>query len=121
MVYLLALIIASCLVAGQALWASTVKNITAGQSTINAIILIQKMLMQPFFWFGVLAYLLGTGCYFLLLSKVKFFSVQVTMTGLAITLSLLVSHFLFKEQLSFINLCGIACILLGIFLVFNRW
>ncbi|MCA9343217.1 EamA family transporter [Candidatus Saccharibacteria bacterium] len=120
MTYLLAFIIASCLVAGQSLWASTVKYLTSSNADISGISLIQKMILQPRFWLGVMAYLIGTACYFLLLSKVKFYSVQLTMTGLAIILSVLVAHFLFKESISWQNLVGIALILSGILLVFNR-
>lgn len=120
MVYLLALIIASCLVTGQLLWAGTVKGITGDQGSVAALTLIQKMLFQPRFWLGVLAYLIGTGCYFLLLSKAKFFSVQVTMTGLGIILSVLASHFIFKEHLNAGNVLGMVLVLTGIALVFNR-
>ncbi|MCX6729311.1 MAG: hypothetical protein NTV95_01515 [Candidatus Saccharibacteria bacterium] len=120
MVYFLAFIIASCLVGGQSLWASTVKKLTSQGLGTNGIILIKNMLFQPKFWLGVTCYLIGTGCYFLLLSRAKFFSVQITMTGLAIVLSVLVAKFLFHEQVSLLNLVGVFLVLSGTVLIFNK-
>lgn len=120
MVYILALSISLCLIAGQTLWASAVKlqtNSSVNQSNIE---LLTGLLVNSRFWIGALFYVIGTVCYFLLLSKVKFFSVQITMTGLAIILSVAVSHFILKESVSAMNAVGILLIILGIALVFNR-
>lgn len=102
------------------MWASAVKSVApiGKNPPINE--LLVKMMLHPRFWVGVLFYLLGTAVYFLLLSKVKFFSVQITMTGLAIVLSVVISHVFFKESISLINLFGVALVLLGTFFVMHH-
>lgn len=120
MAYILAFTISLCLIIGQSLWASTVKTLTTNDPNLAGITLLQKLVISPRVWLGALAYLIGTACYFLLLSKVKFFSIQLTMTGLAIIFSVLVAYFLFKEEITVSNLIGIILIISGIFLVFNR-
>lgn len=119
MVYILALLISTCLILGQTSWGSAVKNIAPIGSSIGTFDLLTKMALSPKFWLGVTFYLAGTAIYFLLLSKVRFFSVQITMTGLAIVFSVLIAHFFFKEPVSLINLAGVAMVLSGIMLVFR--
>ena len=119
MVYILALLISACLISGQASWGSAVKQIAPLGSNVGAVDLLTKMILSPRFWLGVCFYLVGTGLYFLLLSKVRFFSVQITMTGLAVVLSVLIAHFFFKESISPLNLVGVSLVVSGIFLVFK--
>ncbi|MCA9301633.1 hypothetical protein KC974_03720 [Candidatus Saccharibacteria bacterium] len=119
MVYILALLISTCLILGQASWGGAVKQIAPIGTQISTMTLILKLAQSPKFWLGAIFYALGTLCYFLILSKAKFFSVQMTMTGLAIIFSTAVSYFYFKESISVFNFAGIVLILLGIFLVFK--
>lgn len=116
MVYILALTISLCLISGQALWGSTIKSLSGGGEHLAGMDLLLKLPTTPRFWLGVLCYGIGTLAYFLLLSKIKFFSVQITMTGLAIIFSTLLSYFAFKESLSTANIVGMLTVLLGIFL-----
>lgn len=106
-----------CLIAGQSLWGSAVKQIAPLGSNIGTIELLSKLAQSSHLWLGGMFYVVGTFLYFLLLSKAKFFSVQITMTGLAIIFSVVISHFIFHEAVSAANMAGIAFVLVGIFLV----
>ena len=117
MIYILALLISTCLIAGQSLWGSAVKQIAPLGSNVGTVDLISKLIQSPKLWLGALFYIVGTFFYFLLLSKAKFFSIQITMTGLAIIFSVLISYFFFKEAVTLPNLVGIILVLIGIFLV----
>ena len=117
MVYILALLISLCLISGQALWGSAVKKISPVGSHVTTQHLITGLMHSPRLWLGGLFYAFGTLFYFLLLSKVKFFSVQITMTVLAIVFSTILSAVLFHEKISFMNIIGLALIILGLFFV----
>lgn len=116
MIYILALLITLCLSTAQALWASTVKSITSA-NRVEIPELIISVIKFPRFWIGALLYVLSIGIYFILLSKAKFFSVQITMTAVAIIMSVLISHFFFKEYISGTNIAGIILVMAGIVLV----
>ena len=116
MVYILAIFIALCLAGGQALWGLSVKSVD--DSTTHSVYeLLLKVIASPKFWFGVVLYVIGTGLYLILLSKAKFFSIQFGMTAVVLTFSLFVSYFIFKEQVSVLNMVGVVLILAGIFFI----
>lgn len=120
MIYILAFLISTCLICGQSLWGGAVKHIAPLGSNIPAGELLSKLIISQRFWFGAFFYAMGTILYFLLLSKVKFFSVQITMTGLAIIFSVAISYFFFKEQVSIYNGIGVVLVLSGIILVMHK-
>lgn len=117
MVYILAFLISTCLILGQSFWGSAIKQIAPIGTSVPLLTMVTKLVQSPKLWIGGLFYVLGTLIYFLLLSKAKFFSVQIGMTGLAIVFSTLIAHFLFKETVSTYNAVGIVFVLCGVFLV----
>lgn len=117
MVYIFAILIATCLVIGQSSWGGAVKTIAPVGSDITSVQLLLRMIMSYRFWIGASFYALGTVLYLLLLSKARFFSVQITMTGVALILSTGVSYFVFHETIHLYNLVGLALVLAGITLV----
>ena len=117
MIYVLALIISGCLASAQALWGSAVKAIAAHHSHIGGIQLLLKMLATSKFWIGACLYGISTVVYFVLLSKARFFSVQLTMTGVAVIMSILIAHFFFHEQITSLNIVGVFFVLIGIIFV----
>lgn len=119
MSYILALIISVCLISGQALWGTVIKAITKATPGITGVQLLLQVIQQPKFWLGAACYGIGTIVYFLLLSKIKFFSVQLTMTCLAVVLSTLLSHFVFGEHLSVFNIVGVFVVITGLILIMN--
>lgn len=120
MIYILALLISICLILGQSLWGSAVKKISPVGRNVPFIEVLSGVLASPKFWLGAFFYGTGTLIYLLLLSKVKFFSVQISMTGLAIIFSVLISHFIFKESITVVNFIGIVLVLSGILLVMRH-
>ena len=117
MIYVLAIIISACLASGQALWGTAVKHITKTDPSVGSFQLIAQVLSSPKFWAGATLYVISTVLYFLLLSKAKFFMVQITMTGVAILMAVLISYFLFHESMSLANFAGILFVIVGIILV----
>lgn len=117
MIYVLALIISVCLASAQGLWGSVVKKIVHDNPQVGNVSLIIGVFSSSKFWIGTVLYGVSTVLYFLLLSRAKFFGVQMTMTGVAIVSAILISHFFFKESISVINATGIVCIIIGIILV----
>lgn len=105
---------------GQVMWGSVVRSIAPIGVNISYRDLLHNVVLAPRFWLGCVFYVLGTVCYFILLSKVKFFSIQITITALAIVFSLLVSHFVFKEDITLANIIGICIIIFGAFFVLQR-
>lgn len=117
--YLTMPIMAFILVAAQALWGTAIKgrdNVLKGSLTEITINLLTNWRM----WAGALLYIMATLLYFYMLSKLKFFSVQVAMTGLSIIFSVGLSIILFHEKPGLVNIIGILLVLLGVALVLQK-
>lgn len=115
---LLVPLMAFLLVTAQATWGTAIKQHhvlegPAGQIFTNLITSVR-------IWIGILIYIAATAVYFLLLSKVKFFSVQVTMTALSIIFSTALAVLLFHEKISPVNILGAAIVLFGLVFVLAR-
>jgi uncharacterized membrane protein len=104
--------------AGQALWGKAVKhdNIMSGSVTH----ILQNLLANPKVWLGGLLYILATLLYFLILSKNKFFAVQITMTALSIVLSTLIAIVFFHERPNPVNIIGISFVAIGLVCVLQK-
>lgn len=114
----LASVIALLLVSAQATWGSAIKN----QKLLEGAPLrvVQNLITSPKIWLGAAIYVLATAVYFVLLSKNKFFFVQITMTAVAIILSTILSAVLFHEKLRAVNVAGMGTVLLGLIMVIAR-
>lgn len=113
--YLLMPVMACLLVIAQALWASVIKTGGALQGPLPTIAM--NLLSNWKMWLGALVYIIATLVYFYMLSKLKFFSVQIAMTALSIIFSTALSYVIFHEAPSLINVAGIFIVLIGIALV----
>lgn len=71
-------------------------------------------------WAGAVIYIVATLIYFFMLSKLKFFSVQIAMTALSIIFSVALSIMVFGEKPTAINLIGAIIVLIGITLVLHK-
>lgn len=116
--YLLIPLMALLLVTAQAIWGTAIKKQNLLQGSAQTV--FTNLLTSPRIWMGILLYACATGVYFLLLSKVRFFAVQVSMTAIAILLSTLLAAILFKEHLSPLNIAGMLLVLIGLPLVLAR-
>jgi hypothetical protein len=111
-------VMATLLVTAQAIWTTGVRRYSLLQGSPRQIAM--NLLTSPHMWIGGLIYVVATVVYLMLLSKLRFFSVQISMTAIGIVLSTLLSVVLFKEQLSYLNLLGAALVLLGVPFVLTR-
>lgn len=117
--YLSMPIMAMLLVLAQSLWATAIKgkdSVLTGSVGEIAIHLISNWKM----WAGAFIYIIATLLYFYMLSKLKFFSVQIAMTGLSIVFSVGLSSVLFHERIAIINIIGILLVLVGVVCVLQK-
>jgi drug/metabolite transporter (DMT)-like permease len=116
--YLMMPVMASMLVIAQALWGTVIKHGNALQGTISN--MAMNLITNYRMWLGAFIYIAATFVYFYMLSKLKFFSVQIGMTALTIVFSTVLSIILFNEQPNIINIIGATIILLGVGLVLYK-
>lgn len=110
-------VMAGLLVTAQALWGSVIKAGALNGSLLTIFINLAtnwKMIL------GAVIYIVATLIYFYMLSKLKFFSVQITMTALSIIFSVALSIIIFSEKPTPINFLGIATVFIGILLVLQK-
>ena len=118
LIYLILPVAAVTLISAQALWRTAVVEDKILEGTMGTIIL--QSIANPKVWIGILLYASTTILYLFVLSKFKFFAVQLTITGLALVFSTALSYFVFHEKITVVNLIGLSVILLGIYLVFQK-
>ena len=116
--YIMMPVMALLLVSAQSLWASVIKNSNALEGSISTIAI--NLLSNWKMWLGALIYIVATLVYFYMLSKLKFFSVQIAMTAISIIFSVVLSIFVFGEKPNMVNLLGIAVVLVGIIMVLKK-
>jgi drug/metabolite transporter (DMT)-like permease len=106
------------LVSAQAFWNSAIKGQKLLSGSFSQI--ASNLISNPRIWAGIILYIATTAVYFILLSKIKFFTVQVTMTALSIVFSTLLAALFFHERISAINIAGMFVVLLGLPMVLTR-
>jgi drug/metabolite transporter (DMT)-like permease len=116
--YLLVPIMSILLVSAQSLWGSAIKNDKPFDHPLKGIIL--AFIQNPKIWGGIFLYALATLVYFLLLSRHKFFAVQLGLAALAILFSTALSAFLFHEKLTPLNLIGMVTVIGGLGMVLSK-
>lgn len=114
-IYLLIPVLAILLVSAQAVWVSAIRNqhLIEGSARQIAINIISSSMI----WMGALIYIFATLIYFVLLSRVKFFSVQISMMSISIIFSTFLAYFLLHEKISVINVLGMVIVLIGLYFV----
>lgn len=116
--YLLVPVSAIILISAQALWRTAVVNDKVLEGSISTIII--QSVSNPKIWLGIILYIFTTALYLFVLNKLKFFTVQLTITGLALIFSTFLSYFVFHEKITILNLLGLGIILIGIFFVIQK-
>ena len=111
-------VVALSLVTAQSLWRSVVVNDKIFSGSLSAAII--SAATNPKMWLGALLYMATTILYLFLFSKLKFFVVQISVTALALIIATAVSHFIFHEEITIINLTGILLVMLGLGLVVQK-
>lgn len=116
--YLLVPVMAMLLASAQAMWNSAIKNQHLLQAKASSA--FTNVLSSPRMWLGAFLYIVATVVYFILLSKNKFFSVQVSMTAVAIIFSTVLAAVVFNEKISLVNAVGMLVVLTGLTLVLAK-
>jgi hypothetical protein len=116
--FLLFPLMAFLLVSGQAFWNSAIKNENLLKG--SPLQIAGNLLSSSKIWAGAIIYIAATVVYFILLSRNKFFVVQITMTALAIIFSTFLAALLFNEKIGLINIFGAALVLVGLSFVLIR-
>lgn len=111
-------VVALLLVSAQAIWGTAIKSHRVLEGSVGNIVV--NLFTSPHIWVGILLYIAATGAYFALLSKARFFSVQISVTATAVILSTLLAALLFHEKISALNICGMALVLTGLAFVLAR-
>ena len=119
LIYLLVPLMAILLVSAQAIWGTAIKNqkVLEGDGFIN---IATNLITSPRIWIGGFIYIAATIVYFIMLSRIKFFSVQISMTAASILFSTALAVLLFNEKLSLLNIMGMVLVLVALPLVLAK-
>jgi len=116
--YILMFVTAGLLATAQSLWAHAVKVGKILEGSLPTILINAATNWRILL--GIFLYILATAAYFYMVSKLKFFSVQIAMTAISIIFSVALSILLFQEKPSIINVVGILLVFIGITLVLHK-
>ena len=116
--YLLLPVLAGCLAVAQAMWGTAIKQHHVLQGSIGKI--IGNVITSPRMWAGVIIYIIATMIYFYMLSRLRFFSVQISMTALAIVFSTVLAIIVFHERPDTINIIGGVLVIIGAAMVLYK-
>ena len=111
-------VVALLLVTAQAIWRSAVVNDKIFSGSLAAAIV--NATTNPKMWLGGLLYVATTILYLFLFSKFKFFIVQISVTAMALIIATAVSHFIFHEEITIMNLAGLLLVMIGLGLVVQK-
>lgn len=111
MVYILLFMNILLLVSGQMLWKVAVLNIE--HWNLNT---ITTLLLSPFFWGGAMLYVVATGLWLVVLSKLPL-SVAYPSQSLSYVFGAMLAFLLFKETVTSIQWIGMMVIIFGVFLI----
>lgn len=118
LIYLLVPVLSGLLVSAQAMWGTVIKNDHALKGSLGNVAL--NLISNPKMWIGAFIYIVATLLYFFLLSKIRFFSVQIAMTGLSIIFSTFLAAWLFHEKLAVFNYIGALIVIVGVAFVVQK-
>jgi drug/metabolite transporter (DMT)-like permease len=118
MLYLLGVVTAIQIIIAQSLWKIGLKklDIPFDKDFIFSSHLI-KFIFSFYILTGIIIYVTATLSYLLLLSKYKYSSAQTVVVVSSLIFTFLSAAFVFSERFRIINLVGVACLLLGVFLI----
>jgi len=109
------------LVTAQALWKHAFStqqiSFTSGYLFSKDFIL---SILSPSFIGGAMLYLGATFLYIYLFNKYGFYSVQSLMVVASITLTFIISIFLFHESVSGIQILGFVALIVGVVLIYTK-
>ncbi|WP_204524885.1 EamA family transporter [Priestia abyssalis] len=111
MIYGLVLLNVCMLVTGQILWKIAVSSIQ--EWTIQSIL---SLIISPFFIGGAFLYVLATGLWLMILSKLPL-SIAYPLQSISYVFGAVAAYFIFKETISTQQWVGITVIIFGVYLI----
>jgi uncharacterized membrane protein len=115
LVYILVPIMSLLLISAQTVWAHAIKNQHLLEGSMSKVFV--NLITSTKIWLGVVLYVIATGVYFLVVSKGKFFHVQILLVSVSIVLAAIIAAVLFNERISTPNIVGMVFVLAGLILV----
>lgn len=109
--YILLLLNILLLVTGQMLWKISVTPISTWN--FNSVV---QVILSPYFIIGGVLYVLATGLWLIVLSKLPL-SIAYPAQSLAYILGIVGAYFIFKENINGFQLCGMLLIMFGVYLI----
>lgn len=100
------------LIAAQTIWALAIKQQHLLDGSVSKI--FTNLLTSSRIWIGIFLYIIATGVYFIVVSKGKFFHVQVLLVCLAVIFAAILAAILFHERITALNIVGIILVLVGL-------
>jgi len=110
-VMFLSIIVSIFIVIGQVLWKLGVGDRSFNLSNLFGI------LKSPFFIIGAIIYIFAAIIWLYLLSKYQYHYIYPLILSLAFIFSLIASHFILHEQISYISLLGILILCIGVIVI----
>ncbi len=111
-IYILVPLMATFLVSAQAVWGYAIKNGNLMRGSPGQIFV--NLVSSPGIWFGGLLYALTTVVYFIMLSRGKFFIIQLSMAAVSTVLATILASVVFKEHISSTNIIGMVILIIGL-------
>ena len=118
MIYVLAIVVALQLAAGQALWKVGVQH-AKFQLSVRYILSKQifGLILSPYVIVGMAIYVFATVVYMGMLAKYQYSTVQGIIVALSLTFAFVIAAFIFHDRITSINVAGLAALLVGILLL----
>lgn len=103
------------LITAQTLWAHAIKNQHLLEGSFGKVFV--NIITSTKIWAGVILYIFATAVYFLVVSKGKFFHVQVLLVSMSIIFAAIIAAVFFSEGLTIYNIIGMTTVIIGLILV----
>lgn len=111
-IYFLVPVMATFLVSAQAIWGHTIKK--GGLMSGSPAHIVNNLITSPGIWLGAVLYALTTLVYFVMLSRGKFFVIQLSMAAVSTILATILANVVFKEHISSTNIVGMVIVIIGL-------
>jgi|GEM_PF-2765523 len=117
MQYILSITTAILIVSAQSSWKHMMSSLGKISSLSDLFTKKYQIIFSPYFYLGIILYILATLLYFTLLSRFQFSVVQAIVVAGSLVISFIVASVLFKEHIMPFQYLGILLILIGVYFV----
>ena len=103
------------LITAQSIWAHAIKNQHLLEGSLSKVFI--NLVTSTKIWAGVFLYIIATAVYFLVVSKGKFFHVQILLVSMSVIFAAIIAAVFFHETIAIYNIAGMILVLFGLILV----